>query len=95
VRSYGTFDPVSDVRREFENTQYQIENAVAEKPAAESAGAAPAIETATPPVASATDAAPSSAPAPSSNAAPPESAPAPTPAGESVTGGHAGEGKPT
>ena len=30
VRSYGSFDPVSDVRRELEKTQSQIENAMAE-----------------------------------------------------------------
>ena len=37
VRSYGSFDPVSDVRRELEKTQSQIESAMAEKPTAEKA----------------------------------------------------------
>ena len=37
VRRYGSFDPVSDVRRELEKTQSQIESSMAEKPTAEKA----------------------------------------------------------
>src|SRR5207302_10889097 len=32
VQSYTNFDPVADIRREFEDTQRQVENAMADKP---------------------------------------------------------------
>jgi len=35
AQSYANFDPVSEVRRELESTQQQIESAMIEKPAAE------------------------------------------------------------
>jgi hypothetical protein len=35
AKSYANFDPVGEVRREFESTQHQIEHAITEKPAAE------------------------------------------------------------
>jgi sec-independent protein translocase protein TatB len=49
AQSYANFDPVSEVRRELDNTQQQIESAMLEKPAA---------ETTSPPVAAQADAAP-------------------------------------
>ena len=49
AQSYANFDPVSEVRRELESTQQQIESAMIEKPAA---------ETTSPPVAAQADAAP-------------------------------------
>jgi sec-independent protein translocase protein TatB len=48
AQSYANFDPVNDVRRELESTQQQIESAMVEKPAA---------ETASPPVAAQSNAA--------------------------------------
>jgi len=43
ARSYADFDPVGDVRKEFESTQQQIESAVTDKPdAAAATTAAPA-----------------------------------------------------
>jgi len=48
AQSYANFDPVGEVRRELETTQQQIESAMVEKPAA---------ETASPPVAAQPDAA--------------------------------------
>jgi sec-independent protein translocase protein TatB len=66
AQSYANFDPVGEVRREFESAQQQIESAVAEKPTAEtpspitaSAGGAPTIApsaSAEPAVATRTDA---------------------------------------
>jgi sec-independent protein translocase protein TatB len=35
AKSYANFDPVGEVRREFESTQHQIEHAITEKPAVE------------------------------------------------------------
>src|SRR5262245_31418436 len=37
AQSYASFDPVSEVRRELESTQQQIESAMVDKPAAETA----------------------------------------------------------
>ena len=49
AQGYANFDPVSEVRRELESTQQQIESAMVEKPAA---------ETTSPPVAAQANAAP-------------------------------------
>src|SRR5262249_29780822 len=51
AQSYASFDPVSEVRRELETTQQQIESAMVEKPA----------ETTSPPVTAQSDAAPADA----------------------------------
>jgi sec-independent protein translocase protein TatB len=48
AQSYANFDPVGEVRRELESTQQQIESAMVEKPA---------VETASPPVAGPSNAA--------------------------------------
>ena len=40
AQSYANFDPVSEVRREFETTQHQIERAITEQPASEASSAA-------------------------------------------------------
>jgi sec-independent protein translocase protein TatB len=52
AQSYASFDPVSEVRRELETTQQQIESAMVEKPTA---------ETTSPPVTAQPDAAPADA----------------------------------
>jgi sec-independent protein translocase protein TatB len=52
AQSYASFDPVSEVRRELETTQQQIESAMVEKPTAETTG---------PPVTAQSDAAPGDA----------------------------------
>jgi sec-independent protein translocase protein TatB len=76
AQSYANFDPVNDVRRELESTQQQIESAMVEKPAA---------ETASPPVAAQSNAAPvggEAGVAPGSDVAAPSVAEAePAPAG--------------
>jgi sec-independent protein translocase protein TatB len=68
AQSYANFDPVGEVRRDLESTQQQIENAMVEKPAA---------ETAIPPVAAQSNAAPAggeSGVAPGSDVAAPSAA---------------------
>jgi sec-independent protein translocase protein TatB len=68
AQSYANFDPVGEVRRELESTQQQIESAMVEKPAA---------ETASPPVAAQSNAAPGggeSGVAPGSDVAAPSAA---------------------
>jgi len=42
AQSYANFDPVGEVRREFETTQHQIERAITEQPASEASRADPA-----------------------------------------------------
>ena len=44
AQSYANFDPVSEVRKELESTQQQIESAIADKPPADSPSAAAATE---------------------------------------------------
>jgi len=44
AQSYASFDPVSEVKRELESTQQQIESAIADKPPADSPSAAAATE---------------------------------------------------
>jgi sec-independent protein translocase protein TatB len=40
AKSYANFDPVGEVRREFEATQHQIERAITEQPTSEASSAA-------------------------------------------------------
>src|SRR5262247_1799726 len=58
AQSYANFDPVGEVRRELESTQQQIESAMAEKPAAETASPPVAAQSAATPVGGEADAAP-------------------------------------
>jgi len=64
AKSYANFDPVSEVRREFESTQQQIENAMVQPPSASPAGEPTA---------------PRADPAPSADALPPAKAQAALP----------------
>jgi sec-independent protein translocase protein TatB len=93
VRSYGNFDPVSEVRREFEKTQSEIENAVTDKPATEKAAAVPLATNALPAVASTAAATPATAVPDGSNVGAPETETAEMPSGGSG-GVHDAEGKP-
>jgi len=100
VRSYGSFDPVSDVRRELEKTQSQIESTMAEKPATEQA--APAVAGNVTPAANPTEAVPmpdappaASDLADTSNLTIPAGATAQAPPRESGSGSHEAEGKAT
>ena len=51
AQSYANFDPIGEVRKEFESTQQQIESAIADKPPVDtsSAGAAAEVSSATSP----------------------------------------------
>jgi sec-independent protein translocase protein TatB len=80
--SYTNFDPVSEVRKEFESTQQQVESAIADKPPAEPASPPAAGEP--PPPASADNPAP--LPAPSEPGSSARTAPEPVK--------HDAEGKP-
>ena len=82
AKSYAGFDPIGDVRKEFESTQRQIESTIAEP----SAAAAPVTPPAALPEAQVgADAAPAIGPTDASSSAPLESA-ATGPAGEQVGG---------
>jgi sec-independent protein translocase protein TatB len=73
AKGYANFDPVSEVRREFESTQHQIENAMAQPPTASPSGAGEhTASTAEPSV--------PAAPAPPAQAALPEPSGVQTPA---------------
>ena len=85
AQSYANFDPVSEVRRELESTQQQIESAMINPTDAATPSPPVAADTspadAAPPAAPATDAAPPSpAVAPSTDGAAPSPAAAPEPA---------------
>ena len=94
VRSYGSFDPVSDVRRELEKTQSQIENAMAEKPTAEKAAPQSVAENFASSMTSSTDPVPADAPSAASNVAAPD-ATVQAPSEETSAGTHDAQGKAT
>ena len=94
VRSYGTFDPVSDVRRELEKTQSQIENAMAEKPTAEKATPQSVAENLASSMTSSTDPVPADAPSAASDVAAPD-ATVQAPSEETSAGTHDAQGKAT
>ena len=94
VRSYGTFDPVSDVRRELEKTQSQIENAMAEKPTAEKATPQSVAENLASSMTSSTDPVPADALSAASNVAAPD-ATVQAPSEETSAGTHDAQGKAT
>ena len=48
VQSYANFDPVSEVRKEFESTQQQIERAISDQPPLETSSPPAAAESQSP-----------------------------------------------
>jgi sec-independent protein translocase protein TatB len=50
AKGYANFDPVGEVRREFESTQHQIEHAMTEKSALDAPGSVPGAEAVAAPV---------------------------------------------
>ena len=92
VRSYGSFDPVSDVRRELEKTQSQIESAMAEKPTAEKAAPQSVAENLASSMTSSADPVPADAPSAASNVAAPD-ATVQAPSEETSAGTHDAQGK--
>jgi sec-independent protein translocase protein TatB len=80
AQSYANFDPVSEVRKEFESTQQQIENAFEKPP--ETSSPPSVSEAAAPPAEAPSSAEPTALPPPEGHAAPPS-----PPAGEPATVG--------
>jgi sec-independent protein translocase protein TatB len=95
VRSYGSIDPVSDVRRELEKTQSQIENAMAAKPTAEKAAPQSVAENLASSMTSSADPVPADAPSAASNVAAPDGATVQAPSEETSPGTHDAQGKAT
>jgi sec-independent protein translocase protein TatB len=62
AQSYANFDPVSEVRKELESTQQQIENAIADKPQPGTPSAPPAVESGVLPGPAAVETGPAAAP---------------------------------
>ena len=95
VRSYGSFDPVSDVRRELEKTQSQIESAMAEKPTAEKAAPQSVAENLASSMTSSADPVPADAPSAAPNIAAPDGSTVQAPSEETSPGTHDAQGKAT
>ena len=95
VRSYGSFDPVSDVRRELEKTQSQIENAMAEKPTAEKAAPQSVAENLASSMTSSADPVPADVPSAAPNIAAPDGSTVQAPSEETSPGTHDAQGKAT
>jgi sec-independent protein translocase protein TatB len=63
AKSYTKFDPIGDIRREFESTQRQIESAIADKPSStDSSNATSPSDASSPALAPATSGQPAIAP---------------------------------
>ena len=100
AKSYANFDPVGEVRREFEGTQRQIETSIAQEPKQEPKSdskpqSEPQPSFANPPASPQTEAAPAPTPAeiepamvPTPDAGIPVTAPAPAAAPAAEGGGH-------
>ncbi|MFZ1093576.1 MAG: Sec-independent protein translocase protein TatB [Xanthobacteraceae bacterium] len=95
VRSYGSFDPVSDVRRELEKTQSQIESAMAEKPTAEKAAPQSVAENLASSMTSSADPVPADVSSAAPNIAAPDGATVQAPSEETSPGTHDAQGKAT
>jgi sec-independent protein translocase protein TatB len=95
VRGYGSFDPVSDVRRELEKTQSQIESAMVEKPTAEKAAPQSVAENLASSMTSSADPVPADAPSAAPNVAAPDGATVQAPSEETSPGTHDAQGKAT
>jgi sec-independent protein translocase protein TatB len=95
VRGYGSFDPVSDVRRELEKTQSQIENAMSDKPTAEKAAPQSVAENLASSMTNSADPVPADAPSAAPNAAAPDGATVQAPSEETSPGTHDAQGKAT
>jgi sec-independent protein translocase protein TatB len=94
AQSYANFDPVGEVRREFESAQQQIESAIADKPTVETSSPVAATEGGTPAIVTSASAEPAMAPRTDADAAAPVTAPAEPPSGGSDPGTQDAGGKP-
>ena len=87
AQSYTHFDPISDVRKEFESAQQQIEGAITATPPAEAASGSAATEAPAPSAAEPTIASPAAAPTPPAADAPIGAAAAPDDTAQNAAGG--------
>jgi sec-independent protein translocase protein TatB len=94
AQSYANFDPVGEVRREFEGAQQQIESAITEKPKLEASSPVAVTEGGPAAVASSASPEPAMAPRTEADAAAPATPPAEPPSGGSEPGTQDAGGKP-
>lgn len=94
AQSYANFDPVGEVRREFESAQQQIEGAIADKPTVETSSPLAATEGGTPAIVTSAGGEPATAPRTDADAAAPATAPGEPPSGASEPGTQDAGGKP-
>jgi sec-independent protein translocase protein TatB len=94
AQSYANFDPVGEVRREFESAQQQIESAIADKPTVETSSPLAATEGGTAAIVPSAGAEPATAPRTDADAAAPATAPGEPPSGASEPGTQDAGGKP-
>jgi sec-independent protein translocase protein TatB len=83
AQSYANFDPVGEVRREFESAQRQVESAIADKPKMEASNPVAAREGDIPAIESSTGTEPAMASSTGADAAPLATAPSESPSGGS------------
>jgi sec-independent protein translocase protein TatB len=81
AQSYANFDPVGEVRREFESAQHQIESAITDKPKMETASPTAATEGDAPAIGSSADTEPAMTSRTAVDAAVPATAPSEPPSG--------------
>jgi sec-independent protein translocase protein TatB len=94
AQSYANFDPVGEVRREFESAQQQIESAITEKPKMETSSPVAVTEGGPAAVASLASPEPAMAPRTEADAAAPATSAAEPPSGGSEPGTQDAGGKP-
>jgi sec-independent protein translocase protein TatB len=87
AQSYANFDPIGEVRKEFESTQQQIESAIADPSAATSPPATPQLPESPAPASSEPPLAPSTGAEPNAPSSTVEPAPVGTDAGKPDAGG--------
>jgi sec-independent protein translocase protein TatB len=94
-QSYANFDPVGELRREFESAQQQIESVIAEKPTVKTSRLVAAAEGGSPALVASANTEPAMAPTTDADAAASATAPAEPPSGASEPGTQdAAGGKP-
>ena len=83
AQSYANFDPVGDVRREFESAQRQVESAIADKPKMETSSPTAVRENDAPAIDASVGTEPSTVSRTNVESAPPATAPTESPSGGS------------
>jgi sec-independent protein translocase protein TatB len=94
AQSYANFDPVGEVRREFESAKQEIEGAIADKPTVERPSPVAATEGSAPAIVTSVNAEPAVAPGTDAEVAATATPSAEPPSGESERGTQVAGGKP-